>query len=107
MFEIGSTPTSRWHRRAATTIIDMLIRDVLFGEVQRHRCSNVRVDSDAHVVNWVPDTWTLLELKRLAGRRELTKVVYPGDGLPQVEMHRLRDVFPELTLQTFEEASGR
>jgi TIR domain len=32
MFEIGSAPTTRWQKDAATATIDSLVRDVLFGE---------------------------------------------------------------------------
>ena len=60
-----------------------------------------------HVIDWVPDTWTLLELQRIHRPKRITAVIYPGDGLPQVELERLRDVFPKLNLYTFEEAAER
>jgi hypothetical protein len=102
MFEIGSAPTTRWQPDAAIAIIDSLVRDVLFGEVQRLRATLVKY-KNVELINWVPDTWTLLELQRLKRPRKLTRVVYPGDGLPRVEIERLREVFPGLKLQSFEE----
>jgi hypothetical protein len=102
MFEIGSAPTTRWQQEAATAIIDSLIRDVLFGEVQRLRAARVKSDG-AELINWVPDTWTLLELQRLKRFKKSLRVVYPGDGLPRVEIERLQEVFPGLKLQSFEE----
>jgi hypothetical protein len=56
------------------------------------------------LINWVPDTWTILELQRLKRPAQLTCIVYPGDGLPQLETERLREVFPGLELRSFEEA---
>ena len=106
MFEIGSAPTTRWQKGAATAIIDALVLDVLFGEVQRLRASRVE-SQEAEVINWVPDTWTILELQRLMRPKPLSKLVYPGDGLPQVEMERLYDVFPGLKLRSFEETLNR
>jgi hypothetical protein len=54
-------------------------------------------------VNWVPDTWTILELQRLLRPQLLRKLVYPGDGLPEEESRRLVEVFPDLELRSFEE----
>jgi hypothetical protein len=105
MFEVGSAPTTRWQKNGAIRIIDALILDVLFGEVQRLRASRMPREEAAHIVNWVPDTWTILELQRLLRPRHLIlrKLVYPGDGLPEEESKRLLDVFPDLELRSFEE----
>jgi hypothetical protein len=84
MFEIGSAPTTRWQRDSAIAIIDSLVRDVLFGEVQRLRASRVPCQG-VEVINWVPDTWTILELQRLMRPKPLSRIAYPGDGLPQLE----------------------
>jgi len=107
MFEVGSAPTTRWLPESATEVIDLLIRDILFGEVRRRQASQL-AKPNAHVINWVPDTWTLLELTRLQrtasteGDDELA-IVYPGDGLPVEERSRLKEVFPHISLHTFEE----
>ncbi len=104
MFEIGSAPAARWKKNEASAIIDMLVRDILFGEVQRRHSSLAPCRDAAHVINWVPDTWTLLELQRFQESKRIKEVIYPGDGLPDVEKDRLREVFPAINLFTFEEA---
>lgn len=110
MFEVGSTPIIRWSNNRSKSIIDTLLRDILFGEVQRHRAKAIPVTSGL-VINWEPDTWTLLELQRVAITSHnnesgvLHRIIHPGDGLPRMEVERLQAVFPNLELCAFDDAS--
>ena len=102
MFEVGNATTLRWQKDSANTIIDSLVRDVLFGEVQRLRASRIQCEG-SEIINWVPDLWTINQLQAVVYPKPLTKIVYPGDGLPQLEMEFLREVLPNLQFQSFEE----
>jgi hypothetical protein len=53
-------------------------------------------------INWVPDTWTLLQIQSQQ-KRQAHCIAYPGDGLPRIELDRLTRVFPGLSLVSFEE----
>jgi hypothetical protein len=85
--------------------VDELVREVLFAESNRARAARVQASAKMQVINWVPDTWTLLLVLREA--REPTRVAYPGDGLPAIELQRLSSLFPHVTLCSFEELSRK
>jgi SLOG-like protein/TIR domain-containing protein len=107
MFEVGSAPAARWNPDRALEIVDQLIRDILIAAQQRARAKNVgqmMKRKGPLVINWVPDTWTLLVLRKLTGlNKRLKKVIYPGDGLPKVELERLQSVFGDIRFRSFEE----
>lgn len=60
------------------------------------------VSAKSGEVQLSPDTWTLLALNK---RTSLNEVIYPGDGLPKVELERLQSVFSDITFRSFEEES--
>jgi len=103
LFEVGSAPTARWDAARSHELIDQLVREVLIGAQQKLRTIQLApsVLAPECVVNWIPDTWTLLSLKRQIG--SLGKIIYPGDGLPEIELHRLRQVFQEAEFKSYEE----
>ncbi len=105
MFEIGSAPAARWNAERADDLVDELVREVLFAEANLARAAGVTAGENVQVINWVPDTWTLLLVLRQAP--ETTHIAYPGDNLPTMELERLSQVFPELTLSSFEELSRK
>ena len=105
MFEVGSAPAARWNPRRATEVVDYLLREILFFEINRARASKIRqrVDGAVKVINWVPDTWTLLQVLRSSRDAGRQRIVYPGDGLPTIEIERLTEVLPNLSLCSFEQ----
>lgn len=102
MFEVGNAPAARWNPEHASDVVDQLIQEMLFAEVNRAAARSFEGRRKHEFINWVPDTWTLLQVLRSPKRRECC-IAYPGDGLPQIELGRLTKVFPELTLTSFEE----
>jgi hypothetical protein len=103
MFEVGSAPAARWNPDQALEIVDQLIRDILLAAQQKARAKSVgqRIKRKGlNIINWVPDTWTLLALRK---QTSLKEVIYPGDGLPKVELERLQRVFGDITFRSFEE----
>jgi hypothetical protein len=103
MFEVGNAPAARWNPERAVDVVDDLIREMLFAEVNRVGAETVGKRSDLQRINWVPDTWTLLQVLRSQPRRGVRRIGYPGDGLPKIELDRLTRVFPQLSLVSFEE----
>lgn len=105
MFEIGSAPAARWNAERADDLVDELVREVLFAAANLARAAGVTAGENVQVINWVPDTWTLLLVLRQAP--ESTHIAYPGDELPAMELERLCHLFPGLTLCSFEELSRK
>jgi hypothetical protein len=103
MFEVGNAPAARWDPDRANDVVDNLIREMLFAEVNRASAKMVGERSGVQFINWVPDTWTLLQIFRSQRERQALCIAYPGDGLPRIELDRLTEVFPNLSLVSFEE----
>lgn len=99
MFEVGNAPAARWNPARANEVVDELLREMLFAEVNRARALRVRERTDVHAINWVPDTWTLLQVLRASKTSRPLRVVYPGDGLPKIELERLTQVLPDISLR--------
>jgi SLOG cluster2/TIR domain len=103
MFEVGNAPAARWNPERADDVVDNLIREMLFAEVNHAGARMVGGREGVQFINWVPDTWTLLQILRLGQKRKTFCIAYPGDGLPRIELDRLTQVFPGLSLVSFEE----
>ena len=70
MFEMGNAPAAHWDPAVAQMLVDVLIRDILIGQTLRIRAIGMARDfaqAGRHFINWVPDTWTILQLRRLTG----------------------------------------
>jgi len=103
MFEVGNAPAARWNHQRAADVVDSLIREMLFAEVNRATAKVIGRRQGVQLINWVPDTWTLLQVLRSEQKGKRLCIAYPGDGLPRVELDRLTQVFPGLSLVSFEE----
>jgi hypothetical protein len=103
MFEVGNVAAARWNPERANDVVDDLIREMLFAEVNRLSAERVDKRDGTQLVNWVPDTWTLLQILRSQPERDVSRIAYPGDGLPRIELDRLTRVFPGLSLVSFED----
>jgi hypothetical protein len=103
MFEVGNAPAARWNPERAAAVVDSLIREMLFAEVNRATAKMIGRRRGVQLINWVPDTWTLLQVLRFQPKRTTSCIAYPGDGLPRIELDRLTQVFPGLSLVSFEE----
>jgi hypothetical protein len=102
MFEVGSAPAARWNPARADQLVDELVREMLMAEMNRERAARFPERAGTHVINWLPDTWTLLHILRTAAEED-RNIAYPGDGLPSVEADRLSSMLPGVTLASFEE----
>jgi SLOG-like protein/TIR domain-containing protein len=102
MFEVGNAPAARWTPERASEVVDQLIREMLFAEVNRAAARRLGNRRKVDFINWVPDTWTLLQVLR-SRPKDKWRIAYPGDGLPRIELERLTRVFPDLSLVSFEE----
>lgn len=105
MLEVGNAPIARWDPARATEVVDEFLREILFSEVNRARARLVNADASVQVIHWIPDTWTLLQVLSRAG--PVKQIAYPGDGLPGIEVERLGQLFPGVTLTSFEEFSRK
>jgi SLOG-like protein/TIR domain-containing protein len=106
MFETGSAPVARWTPTRAAEIVDELVREVLLAELNRMRARQIAPEPGRHVVNWVPDTWTLLQVLRNAPPGECREIAYPGGSLPRIEVERLSSALGGIALRSFEELDG-
>ncbi|HZJ66599.1 MAG TPA: TIR domain-containing protein [Kofleriaceae bacterium] len=100
--ELGNTTLVRWVPAGAIATLDLLMLEVLLGNYHRLRARRIAAAPGRHVISWIPDVPTLLELQRAAGGR-IAEVVYPGHGLPRTEIESLARLFPSLALRTFEQ----
>lgn len=103
MFEVGNAPAARWNAEHASDVVDQLIQEMLFAEVNCTAASLLSKHRDIELINWVPDTWTLLQILRSRHTKRSRRIAYPGDGLPRIELDRLQRVFPGVSLVSFEE----
>jgi hypothetical protein len=103
MFEVGNAPAARWTPERAADVVDSLIREMLFAEVNRAGARMIGRRQGVQLINWVPDTWTLLQVLRSQQKGKGLCIAYPGDGLPRIELNRLTQVFRGLSLVSFEE----
>lgn len=102
MFEVGNAPAARWNPEYADKVVDQLVREMLFAEINCADLQIVEQHEDIHFINWVPDTWTLLQVFRSPHEQPIGRLAYPGDGLPRIELARLSELFPEVSLVSFE-----
>jgi SLOG cluster2/TIR domain len=109
MFEVGSIPAARYDSERIVDIVDEFMRELMMGaylarlaKLERSNLMNSTVVS-VHVINWSPDTWSLLRILRaVEGPLDAAiDVIYPGDGLPIVEARRLEQSFPNVRLRSF------
>jgi hypothetical protein len=103
MFEVGSAPAARWNPARAEHVVDDLVLEMLFAEANRARATKTPQEAGVHVINWTPDTWTLLHVLRAASAEDHRVIAYPGDGLPRIEAERLSTMLPGTSLLSFEE----
>ena len=107
MFEVGNAPAARWNPEYASDVVDHLIQEILFAEVNRAAARMLGERDNVEFINWVPDTWTLLQILRSRQTRRSRRIAYPGDGLPRIELDRLKRVFQGLSLVSFEELTHK
>lgn len=103
--ELGNATLVRWTEAGALHIVDLLMLEVLLNSYHRLRARRIEPKPGRHVICWTPDVPTLLALQREAemAKLPLAEVIYPGHALPQTDLQALRDLFPAVTLSTFEE----
>jgi hypothetical protein len=92
-------------------VIDRLVLEVLLATVHRRlavaleerlQARSKKAGREYCFITWVPDTWTLVSLRKQLGRRALSvrRIVYPGYGLSDGEIEDLQvavAVFPRGT----------
>jgi hypothetical protein len=103
--ELGNATLVRWTEAGALRIVDLLMLEVLLGSYHRLRARRIEAKEGRHVISWTPDVPTLLALQHESAKAQLplSEVIYPGHALPQTDLQSLRELFPAVTLHTFEE----
>jgi hypothetical protein len=104
-------------RKTTERLVDRLALEVMLGLVHRKVAVSIArrhsKRNDTCYLTWVPDTWTLSNLRQimLTGKEDVAKIrciVYPGYGLAKTEELELDSVVKsfndETKLVSFEEA---
>jgi len=101
--EFGNVPIVRWRKDAAAEVLDSLVLELLLSAYHRLRARAVSDDVGRHVISWVPDLPTLLELVCHRDAGDMRELVYPGHGIPPYDRDTFARYFATLRLKTFEE----
>ncbi len=92
-------------------VVDRLVLEILLTQAHRRIAEAILKQREDGVIciTWVPDTWTLIELREQLGSKskDVRKIVYPGHGLRTVERAELASALnaygASVELSTFEE----
>lgn len=112
--ELGQSPTVRWEPGRESIVFSLLMRLVLFGSRNVLAARQI-ADSDelesGLIVNRIPGPVGLQRLfveSAKAGHddRNISKVHYPGNGLPLVELQLLRSMFSRTRLIAFRDVDN-
>jgi hypothetical protein len=108
--ELGNAPVVRWSDSIPDleeSIVTQLLRDAVLGAYHDAMGRTLTGDRDRLVLNWQPDPTTLLSIPRVrASHAAPLDVVYPGRGLPGLELDILYGLFPNVTFLSFDEATS-
>ena len=107
--ELGQSPTIRWEAGRETLIFSMLMRSVLFGArnvLAARNIANTKEIESGLIVNRIPGPVALQRLfveSATDGHKDhdTSKVHYPGNGLPLVELQLLQSMFSQTQLIAF------
>lgn len=105
--EIGNLPSIHWVPGREQYILDLLLLEVLLASYHRLNAQSIVHRSGRHVISWVPDPISVMELAATcrAEGLELNELVYPGHGISAAEREAIKRIVPgTLTLRTYEEA---
>ena len=105
--ELGQAPTIRWEPGREMLVFSMLIRSVLFG-ARNVLAARQNVDSLDHgvIVNRLPGPVALKRLldetsEEAQDHNGVSKINYPGNGLPLMELRLLETTFKNTRLTAF------
>lgn len=114
--ELGNSSCIRWNdneRELEELIVTTVIRDAMLASFHSALGKRIktkdkpargkRIKTKQIVINWLPDPMTLLHIPE-ARSYAYCNVFYPGRGLSGLELKTFRDLFPQLTFWSFEEA---
>jgi hypothetical protein len=104
--ELGNSPSIRWsdsEKGLEELIVTTVIRDAMLSSFHSALGKRITAQPGRIVINWLPDPMTLLHIPAAMSSAECN-VFYPGRGLSGLELRTFRDLFPQLTFWSFEEA---
>ncbi len=113
---LNGVPRIGWHDNGmhgdTAHVVDRLVLEILLTQTHQRIAENILENPEGDgviCITWVPDTWTLIELREMLGAQSanVRKIVYPGHGLRTVERAELTSALSafndSVELRTFEE----
>jgi hypothetical protein len=100
--ELGNSPAIRWQDGDEHRYIDALLRDTILRSYHRRAAMRLLPIPGRAIVNWTPDPLSIYEVVRQVS--SLDEIIYPDGGLSGMDLDALRELFPQLTFRTFNEA---
>jgi SLOG cluster2/TIR domain len=86
-------------------IVTTVLRDTLLASFHSALGRCLRAGPEQIVINWLPDSTTLLHIPRVRDRHDEVEVLYPGRGLAGLELDILDELFPKVSFYSFDQAS--
>jgi hypothetical protein len=106
--EIGNATHIGWSAEQSDQeeqIVTLVLRDVLLAAFHSALGGSIPGNADQVVINWLPDPTTLLQIPRVRDSQAPVEILYPGRGLSGLELDILDELFPHVSLLSFDRAS--
>ena len=106
--EFGNAPAIRWTNDVPVQeeyIVTTLLRDALLGEFHARMAETLPLSAGEIVLNWLPDPITLLRIPAIRQAAAPVTVHYPGH-LSALELDAMWELFPQVTLKSFEQGQS-
>ncbi len=104
--EFGNARCIRWGDGRQSLYIDTLLRELLFRAYHLQMGQEIakRMSGECLVINWTPDLPTVKQLLLESEKENIDRLelIYPGLGLSQLELAKLKEYFPKIIWDTFE-----
>ncbi len=104
--EFGNAPIIRWSNdvpEQEEQIVTTVLRDALLAALHDRAARLVRDAADRVALNWVPDPYTLAQIRSLRDESRRFEILYPGRGLTGLDIAVLRHSYPNLTFRSFDQ----
>jgi hypothetical protein len=105
--EMGNATHIRWadtQDDQEAEIVTMVLRDALLAAFHSALGRSIAGDPNRIVINWLPDPTTLLHIPRVRDGALEVEIAYPGRGLSGLELDILDELFPRVSLRSFDQS---